>query len=303
MRLTLAIPIFNQLNDCKGALGTLRYMTSDDVEWLVIDNGSTEDVEGFIRGFLRPKRLNFIRNPKNIGLVKTYQQIYENCDTELLAITHNDVFIYEHLWDFRVRKYFETMSDLGIAGFFGAGGCGPDGQRIQDVPRAGMGAGMSSLLEAEAHGIRLPTPDFDNSFIPVAVLDGFMMIFRMEMLKKAGGFDQRYQYHHIYDRDASLESLRHGYKNIVVNVPCHHLSGLTANRGDYQNWVSEKTQTERGSDERSGDKWVHDKNTELFTQKWGSVLPLYIEKDFRFRDKTVEYVWGNFKGDDIKKLT
>ena len=102
------------------------------------------------------------------------------------------------------------------------------------------------------------------------------------MLKKAGGFDQRYFYHHLYDRDASLESLRHGYKNIVVDIPCHHMSGLTANRSEYQNWVKDQLKDKLGKDD-SGDKYTHDKNTILFQEKWKGALPLYIEDDFSFR--------------------
>jgi len=215
----------NQLNDTKGVMGTLKYNTSDDTEWMIIDNGSTEPVEDFFVKNLKPKRMNYIRNEENIGLVKTIQQAYDNCETDILAITHSDVFIYEKDWDKRIISYFEKMPNLGAAGFFGAQGCGPIGERIQDVPSAGVMAGMSNMLEAEIHGMRM-----EKEWHPVAIFDGLMMIFRMDMLRKGNGFDQRYIYHHIYDRDASLESLRRGYNNIVVNVPCHHLSGTTANR-------------------------------------------------------------------------
>ena len=122
------------------------------------------------------------------------------------------------------------------------------------------------------------------------------MIFNMKMLKEGNGFDQRYHYHHIYDRDISLESLRRGYKNIVVNIPCHHLCGLTANHAGYQTWIDEKT----GKTNFTGDKWTHDENSRLFTEKWENALSLYVEDDFSFR-KSKEGMW-DFKGDAITKL-
>ena len=82
MKLTLAIPIYKCLHQAKGILGYLKYMTSDEVEWLIIDNASNEDVDIFVHKYLKPKRLNFIKNNQNLGLVKTYQQIYENCQTD-----------------------------------------------------------------------------------------------------------------------------------------------------------------------------------------------------------------------------
>ncbi len=285
-KLTICLPILNQLNDIKPALALFRHNTNPETEWMIIDNGSTEPVEPFIRTFIKPKKLNYIRNNENIGMVKTMQQAYENCETEILAVTHSDVFVYEKDWDQRMLRLFEDMPKLGGIGFFGAQGCGPNGERIQDVKIPGQMAGMSNLLEAEIHGMRL-----EEEFKPCAIFDGFMTLFRMEMLKKGGGFDQRYLLHHFYDRSAGLQSLALGYQNIVVNVPCHHVSGLTANRSDYQLWVQKKL------DRVDADKFTHDSNMELFKKIWNEVLPVYVEGDFSFRAGQ-QGQW-DFKGDKI----
>jgi len=118
----------------------------------------------------------------------------------------------------------------------------------------------------------------------------------MEMLKKSKGFDQGYYYHHLYDRDASLESLRRGYKNIVVNIPCHHLCGVTANRAEYQTWIDKKT----GHQGYTGDKWTHETNSDIFQKKWEKVLPLYVRDDFTFKEG-YESIWS-YKGNQITKL-
>lgn len=294
MDITVAIPIFNQLNDCKGILALLRENTSDDVEWLIIDNGSTDPVEEFITRKIKPKRLNYIRNKQNIGVVPTMQQIYKNTETDLLAVFHNDVFIYEKEWDVRVRKIFEENPNIGLMGLFGCAGVGPNGDRLQDVEDPKIYPGMSNMIEAEAHGMRI-----GKEIEPVSIVDGMGIIFRKEMLDKVGGFDQRYSYHHYYDRDASLESLKAGYDNVVINISCHHLNGLTANRGEYQEWINEKTKGVKRT--TSGDKWTHDHNMELFQEKWGDVLPLYVEPDFSFREKGVDsFYCGVYKGDDIR---
>lgn len=294
MRMTVAIPVWNQLGDSKGIIALAKYMTSEDAEIMIIDNGSTEPYNEFIQKYLKPARLRYIRNEENIGLVKTYQQIYDNCETDVLAIIHNDTFIYEPNWDKRVLAKFEEMPDLGAVGFFGAQGCGPNGERIQDVPGYNIAAGFSNMLEAEIHGFRMGV-DWKSA----AIFDGLGMVFRMDMLRKAGGFDQRYNYHHIYDRDITLESILHGYKNIVMNIPCHHMSGLTANRSDYQNWVTDKTTPMRPADQ-PGDLFVHNDNTRLFFEKWSSVLPLYVQDDFSFRTGS-QNNWV-YRGDAITRM-
>ena len=288
-KLTLAIPFLNQLQEAKAPLATFRHNTSEETEWLIIDNGSTDDIEGFILDYLKPKRMQFLRNETNIGLVKSYQQAYENCTTEFLAIAHNDVFVFEKDWDKRVIKLFEEHPEIGGIGFFGAQGCGPVGERIQDVRFAGQMAGLSNMLEAEIHGMRM-----NKDWQYVSIFDGFMMIYRMEALKKSNGFDQRYNYHHIYDRDSSLEILRNGYKNAVINVPCHHLSGLTANRSDYQDWIKKLQGRE------DGDMFTHDENSKIFKEKFKDVLPLYVEDDGSFRIGS-QGQW-DYKGDIIKKM-
>jgi hypothetical protein len=219
-------------------------------------------------------------------MVKTYNQIFDLTTTELVAVIHNDVYIYEKNWDRRVIKTFQAIESLGSLGFFGASGCGHIGERLQDVEKAGQMSGISNLLEAEQHGIRLR-----DDWVPAAILDGLAMVFNMEMIKKGGGLDLKYQFHHLYDRELPLMSLALGYKNVVLNIPCHHQSGLTANRPGYQQWINAATGN------KAGDAFTHDQNSAYFKKKWAHALPLYINSDFSFR--TGAFFHFPLKGDAI----
>ena len=288
--LTILIPVMNNLRWVLPMMGCLKYMTSEDVEYLIVDNGSTDPVERYIRDYIKPKKLNFIRFEENIGLMETNKLAYETCTTDLLMLLHTDCFIFEKDWDQRVRGYFDSIPKLGIAGFFGAQGCLPNGGRIQDVEYPGQMSGMSNMLEAEIHGMRMK-----EDWRACAIFDSFAMVLSMEMLRAGGGFDMRYELHHMYDRDMSLESLRRGYKNIVVNVPCHHVGGLTGESQQYQEWLEKRT----GSKFEDGK--IHNANTVLFESKWKEFLPLYVNDDFSFR--TGQFQLGNeiveYKGDKI----
>lgn len=294
MKVSLVIPFMNQLHDAKGAMGLLRSVTSDETEWVIIDNGSTDPVEEFFRKTIRPKRLNYVRNEENVGMIKTMQQGYKESSGDVIAFLHNDVFIYEPNWDIKVKTFFELNEDLGMAGFFAAQGCGQIGERLQDVPYAGAMAGMSNMLEAEMHGFRNEIARY------VAIFDGFSMIFNKKMLDKTGGFDQNYIYHHLYDRDASLMSLHAGYKNMYIPMKCHHWGGMTANRPDYQRWINDKLPNHKGyirpgeKDPIGADMWTHDENTKIFKEKWADYLPLYVEDDGSLRKE------GSFNGETYK---
>ena len=288
--LTILIPIMNSLRWTMPMLGCLKYMTSDSVEYLIMDNGSTEPVEDRLRHYIKPKRLNFIRYETNQGLINNLQEAYKICESDLLMFLHTDCYIFEKNWDQRIRRYFEEIPKLGMAGFFGAQGCMPNGGRLQDVERPGQMSGLSNMLEADIHGIKLRTP-----WRSCAIFDSFSMIMSMEMLRMGNGIDMRYKFHHLFDRDISLESLKRGYKNIVVDIPCHHIGGVTHETEQYQSWLL----TQIGSKFEDGK--LHNDNAEKFIKKWESVLPIYIEDNFSFRtgrvpipDPVLEY-----KGDKI----
>jgi len=300
-KLTLAVPYFNKLYETKGIMALLKQNTSEDTEWMIIDNNSDDNVEWFFRTVLKPKKLNFIKNEKNIGLVKTYQQIIDLCETEYLAILHSDVFIYEKDWDQRAIKKFEEIDKLGMIGFFGAQGCDSDAGRIQDVEYYGQMAGWSNMLEAEIHGLRAK-----EEYLPAAVFDGFALIFNMKMLKESAGIDQNYFYHHIYDRELSLISLALGYKNIILNVPCHHVGGLSTGDPRHLPWLRKELNF---PDNQNPDAFLHDKNTIYFLQKWEACLPFYVEKDFSFRKdsenrfgKSIEYKGDTIVGYNFKRI-
>src|SRR5574343_352132 len=158
MKPTVCVPFYNQLNDAKGIVALLKNNMEPTTELMVIDNGSTDPIEDFFLKYLKPKRLNYIRNEENIGMIRTMQQAYENCDTDILIVVHNDVFIYDHWFDQRVIAEFEKDPKIGIIGAFGSQGCGEYGERLQDVPMYMAGsvcAGKTNMLEAEVHGLRM----------------------------------------------------------------------------------------------------------------------------------------------------
>lgn len=269
----LVIPVMNELHNTKGILGLIKSVTSKHTEFIFIDNGSTDPYEEFIQKYLRPAKVQYIKNPVNIGLVKTMQQGYEATDADVITFLHNDSFIYEQDWDKKIVKIFETRPDVGVVGMFGAAGIGANGGRIQEVA-PGRAPGYSSMLEAEIHGERIK-PD---QSVFVSTVDGFFMSIRREMLNKCNGFDQGYQWHHFYDRDICLESLRHGYKNIVYGMNCHHWSGRTACQAEYQNQINKEYGNGKfdHTKQHVGDKATHDDNMHRFSVKWGPYLPIYI---------------------------
>lgn len=261
MKLTIAIAVFNQLSDTKSCWGShvQNVENKNEVELLVVDNGSNDGSKEWIEKFVFPHFPDHkcVRNEENIGLVATQQQIYKEAKGDVIAIIHNDLLILEKGWDARVVKLFESNPNIGLAGFFGYLG----------LDRSGGRFGCSSnFVEAEVHGDRFTGEKRVLGF------DGISLICSRAMLDKVGGFDQEYCYHHFYDKDISMASAVAGFENWYIGVYCHHFNGLTANRPDYQTWIEKKM----GTSGYTGDITSYKASEARFISKWKDRLPYQV---------------------------
>jgi GT2 family glycosyltransferase len=261
MKLTFAVICFNQLESTKQVWGSFLNTIEDkeNTELLVIDNGSTDGTSEWITRFMFPSFPDhrIIRNEENLGVIPALNQVWKEAKGDVVACTHNDLVIYEKGWDKRVLDLFERRERCGLAGFFGAEGCGTDGGR--------MGC-HCNFLEAEIHATR------NTGEKQVTMFDGISLIWRKQMMDEINGLDTSLQFHHFYDKNLSLQSHFAGWENWYLGVACHHLNGLTANRPDYQTWAEKKM----GTTNFTGDLVIYKANEKRFLNNWRGKLPVII---------------------------
>jgi len=167
----------------------------------------------------------------NLGVVGSYQQILDNVTQdgeirwELLAFIHDDVICRERGWDERVLHEFEDP-EVGLVGFGGARWHGVSElyKRPYELIQLVRGDYMSNTDDAEVHGAR-----FTGS-CDVAVLDGYVLIVRRDLLDRAGGWRGLASGCDFYCYDYALSAMarRLGYRIRLVGVRCHHLGGRTS---------------------------------------------------------------------------
>lgn len=262
-KLTIAIPVMNQIEETKGEWGCLVANTVDkeNTELLVINNGSTDGTVEFLEKFVFPyfPDHKLINNPENIGVLASMQQAYRESKGDVIAILHNDVYVLEYGWDEVIVEEFTKDEKLGLAGFLGAKGTGKNGGRMYT---------MSNMLEAEYHGERVLTVQECLAF------DGLSLICNRGMLDMIGGFDQGYAFHHWYDRDISLASHKAGWTNKYIPIYFHHRSGITANRPEYGKQIAIKMGTKEGE----GDLKSYQLSEAYFHSKWDWYLPRMFDQ-------------------------
>lgn len=182
--------------------------------------GWTESVDSWD---LNATRLYGVHTVFNKEIVDAYQEIYEQTSQPIIAMMHDDLFIYEEGWDKRVLAEFDDPK-VGIVGFAGAPGHGHPQMYEHPYTPSSMGrvGFKSNLRNAEQHGDR-----FTGS-CEVAVIDGLAIFVRRELLDKTGGWPKKEECpigYFLYTEWLCCMAHRLGYTIRLVGVDCDHLGG------------------------------------------------------------------------------
>jgi hypothetical protein len=202
--------------------------------------------------------------------LRTYPQ------AEVMACLHDDVLLHERRWDTLLVNHFQQYPQCGLAGFGGAWGLGDEhaGQgeyRPTWLVRRGF---MSHMTDAEQHGIRCRVAR------PVAVLDGFSLIFRRAVLTRQyrvathGSLFSLLQrwgiVHHAYDAALGAITRDLGWDTWYLPFACTHLGGQTAvGERQYADWA-------RKQRPRGGDQQFWEEAHQIVWQKLGHLLPFTV---------------------------
>lgn len=105
-RLTVFTPTYNRAHTLRRLYESLCRQTCKDFEWLVIDDGSTDNTRELIDAFIAENRLtiHYIAQT-NGGLFTGYNAAYAHIDTELSVCVDSDDFMPDNAVELIVRKW------------------------------------------------------------------------------------------------------------------------------------------------------------------------------------------------------
>ena len=96
-RVSVCIPVRNGADYIAECLESVLAQTFGDFELLVVDNCSTDDTETIVRRYT-DRRLRYIRNAKNLGLVGNANRCLQLASSEYVGLFHHDdVMLPENL--------------------------------------------------------------------------------------------------------------------------------------------------------------------------------------------------------------
>lgn len=133
-RISFLIPVYNRPVEVEALLESLRpILDRDDCEFIVVDDGSEEDIAGVLQGKFT-SAINFVRLPRQYGAAESKNVGVANADGDLIVQLDSDTVVPNpHNLVELVDKKFTADENLGLLAFdvrsFDTG----DTQNISDV--------------------------------------------------------------------------------------------------------------------------------------------------------------------------
>lgn len=88
-RVSVCIPVYNGATYIRESIESVLAQTFGDFELIVADNCSTDETEAIVRSF-RDRRVRYVRNARNLGLVGNANRCVQLASSEYVCLFHHD---------------------------------------------------------------------------------------------------------------------------------------------------------------------------------------------------------------------
>lgn len=109
LKITVLMPVYNAERYLAGSIESILHQTFQDFEFLIIDDGSTDNSTGVIKSYT-DQRIRFVQNKKNSGITATLNKGIELASCELIARMDADDISYPERLE-KQYKYFQEHPD------------------------------------------------------------------------------------------------------------------------------------------------------------------------------------------------
>ncbi len=200
-KVTGSIVTYNNMKTIDKTLSTLFEFTKDiDFKLYIVDNVSSDGTPDYIEK--NYPQAEVIRMDKNVGFGAGHNAAIKRADSEYHAVINPDIVMIENA----VKKMADYMDENGDIGLLSPRICFPDGRdQILGKRNPHFRYLVASRMRGDEPGALLreyAMLDCDLSKpVDIENATGCFMMFRTDVLKKIGGFDERY---FMYFEDADI---------------------------------------------------------------------------------------------------
>ena len=165
------LPTYNRAEYVAGAIDTVLAQTHDDVEVVVVDDGSTDDTEERLAAYADDGRVRVRHNEENRGISVSMNRAADLADGEFVCVLNDDDRWHEEKVERQLAAFERAGEEVGIVY---TGGVVKQGDRVVRVyrperrgdiypdviARFGLHPHSSHMLRAECFGLG----GFDTDF-------------------------------------------------------------------------------------------------------------------------------------------
>ncbi len=225
---TIIVVTINNLNLLRNCLSSLYVQDYGEIEIIVVDNGSEEDVRGMLAEEFPEVRI--VRLNKNYGFAGGNNRGIEIAQGKYIALINNDaVAAPQWISSLVVTAEYDTRIGAVASVII-------DGNRPEVLDSYGVGITLDGMSRQAMRGMPVP-----NLTKPKEVLtfSGCACLLRMEALREVGLFDDDF-FAYCEDTDLGLRLRWSGWKIVVApGAYVHHFYSMTGGKFSLQKiyWV------------------------------------------------------------------
>ena len=235
---SIVVLAYNHLEYTKQCIESIyRYTSHIDFELITINNGSSDGTDEYFKSLPNKKKISF---SENVGVCKAFNRGFQMAEGKYILNVSNDIIVTTH-WLDNLLICMNTDPKIGMIVPICDASC--NYQQIA-LPYQTM-----DEMQIAAERYNISNPDLWEERLK---LSNYAGIYRGEILKSLGGFDEDFN-PGSYDDDAICFSIRRlGYKVILAkDTFVHHFGARTFN------------------EEYEKDKTLLSRNKKLFVEKFG----------------------------------
>lgn len=231
---SIVIPVYGQVKYTLECLASILMFSGDaSYEVIVVDDGSPDETEELVG---RIENLKFIRNPENLGFLRSCNRAAQEARGEYILLLNNDAQVTSG-WLTALLQTFETFPDVGAVGpkvLF------PDG-RLQEAGAIILPNCTTQMIGYEEDAT---LPKF-NYIRKVDYCSGVCLLVRSTEYRDLGGLSEEFAPAYCEDVDLCLRLKAkglHTYYNPHATI-VHHFS-VTSNNiaNSYKHQLSIRNQ-------------------------------------------------------------
>ena len=214
--ISVIVCIHNALDDVKNCLDAVRRYSSGNYELILIDDGSAEETQNFVRAYAESNKVILERNEQATGYTFAANQGLRISRNQIKILLNSDTVVSPY-WMEVIELAFRTSNDIGIVGPLS------NTASWQSIPKIEDGGDWATNplpkgWSAEQYALFLINQTRKPLFPDMPVLNGFCLAIHSKVIDEIGYFDEiNFGAGYGEENDYCLRARQAGYRLILAD--------------------------------------------------------------------------------------